>query len=272
MNKLGLLALIAGLFLTSCNNLNKILKSSDYDFKLKKGDELYEKKKYSKAQILYEDVFPVMKGTPKFEDLYYRWAYCHFYQKDYLNAENIFKGFLESFPNSSKAEECMYQRAYCFFKQSPRADLDQSSTLKAIAYLQTFSTAYPNSTHNKEVVDIVDRLREKLEKKDYNSAELYYNLGYYKAAATAFGQMIHNFPESAKCDEYKWMVIKSSYEYARNSVELKQEERFTNVLNECADFIDRFPDSKLSGEVDKMKAQTENKIKTIKNEQIKATT
>src|SRR5438105_2989514 len=102
-----------GFLFSSCSNINKILKSNDYEYKLKKGDELYAKQKYSQAQMIYEDVFPVMKGTAKFEDLYYKWAFCHYYQKDYLNAENIFKGFVETFPNSSKAEECRYLRAYC---------------------------------------------------------------------------------------------------------------------------------------------------------------
>ncbi|CAN5656487.1 outer membrane protein assembly factor BamD [soil metagenome] len=264
------LFIISGLLLSGCSNLNKILKSSDYEYKLKKGDEFYAKQKYSQAQIIYEDVFPVMKGTAKFEDLYYKWAFCHYYQKDYLNAENIFKGFVETFPNSSKVEECRYLRAYCFYKQSPKADLDQTATMKAITYLQSFSAAYPNSARNKDVADIIDKLRIKLELKEYKSAELYYNLGYYKAAATAFTQLINNFPDSEKGDNYKLMVIKATYDYARNSVELKQEERFETVLNECADFHDRFPESKLAREVQKMKEQTQNKINSIKNEQTKA--
>ena len=264
------LLIVFGFLLAGCSNLNKILKSSDYEFKLKKGDELYAKQKYSQAQVIYEDVFPVMKGTAKFEDLYYKWAFCHYYQKDYLNAENLFKGFVETFPNSSKAEECRYLRAYCFYKQSPKAELDQTNTMKAITYLQSFSAAYPNSSRNKDVADIIDKLRFKLELKEYKSAELYYNLGYYKAAATAFTQLINNFPDSQKGDTYKLMVIKATYDYARNSVELKQEERYAMVLNECADFNDRFPESKLVHEVEKVKEQTQNKINSIKNEQTKA--
>jgi outer membrane protein assembly factor BamD len=259
-----------GLLLSGCSNMNKILKSSDYDYKLTKADEFYAKKKYSQAQTIYEDVFPVMKGTAKFEDLYYKWAFCHYYQKDYINAENIFKGFVETFPNSARAEECKYLRAYCFYKQSPKAELDQTNTMKAITYLQSFAAAYPNSTRNKDAADIIDKLRVKLELKEYKSAELYYNLGFYKAAATAFAQLINNYPDSQKADEYKLMVIKSTYDYARYSVDLKKEERFENVLNECADFYDRFPESKLVQDVEKMKEQTKNKINSIKNEQTKA--
>jgi outer membrane protein assembly factor BamD len=270
MKKIGLLVL-AAFFLVGCSNINKILKSSDYDYKLKKANELYDKKKYNQAQLIYEDVFPVKKGTPEFEDLYYKWAFCHYYQKDYINAENIFKGFVETFPSSAKAEECMFLRAYCFYKQSPRVELDQTNTMKAISFMQTFMSQHPNSTKSKEVVDIIDKLRHKLEDKEFKSADLYYNLGYYKAAATAFTQLINDFPESEKCDSYKLMVIKSWYEYAKNSVEGKQEERFGTVLNECADFNDRYPESELASEVEKLKSQTENKFKSIKNEQIKTT-
>lgn len=271
MNKF-LVFVLFGLMVTGCANINKILKSSDYDYKLRMADSLFAIKKYSQAQIVYEDVFPVMKGTPKFEDLYYNWAYCHYYQRDYLNAENIFKGFVESFPNSSRAEECRYLRAFCFYKQSPKAELDQTNTLKAITYLQSFANTYPNSTRNKEAFEIIDKLKVKLEAKEYKSAELYYNLGYYKAASTAFTQLVDNFPDSEKGDEYKLMVIKSAYDYANNSIDIKKLERFEAVVTECADFTDRFPESKVVKDVEKIKEQSQNKIKTIKNEQTEATT
>ncbi|TAD83820.1 MAG: outer membrane protein assembly factor BamD [Bacteroidetes bacterium] len=254
----------------ACSPINKILKKTDYDYKLQKADEYFAKKKYTIAQTIYEDVFPVMKGTAKYEDMYYKFAYCHYYQKDYINAEYHFKGFVESFPHSSKADECAFLQAYCFYKQSPRIELDQTASLKAMTYLGTFIATHPNSPKNKEAADIIDQLRAKLEAKEYLSAELYYNMGYFRAAATAFTQLINNYPDSDKSDAYKLMVVKSTMAFAKNSIELKQLERYELVLNECADFTDRFPESKLVSEVDKLKLIAENKIKSIKNEQSKA--
>lgn len=262
--------LLALVFLSACSPLNKIIKSTDYDYKLQKADEYYAKKKYSVAQAIYEDVFPVMKGTPKYEDMYYKWAFCHYYQKDYINAEYNFKGFVENFPHSPKADECAFLQAYCFYKQSPRVELDQTASLKAMTYLGTFIATHPNATKNKEAADIIDQLRTKLEAKEYQSAELYFNMGYYKAASTAFNQLINNYPDSEKSDAYKLMVVKSAFAYAKNSVEMKQLERYELVLNECADFADRYPDSKLLTEVEKFKSNSENKIKSIQNEQSKA--
>ncbi|MGL6269347.1 MAG: outer membrane protein assembly factor BamD, partial [Chitinophagaceae bacterium] len=70
-----------------------MLKSVDYDYKLRMAEQYYAKKKYRQALTLYEELFPIFKGTPQFEDLYYKYAYCHYYSEDYTNAENLFKGF-----------------------------------------------------------------------------------------------------------------------------------------------------------------------------------
>lgn len=271
MSRIFIIALFGSL-LFGCSPVNKILKSNDYEYKLKKANELYEQKKYSQAVLIYEDIFPVLKGSAQFEDLYWNYAFCHYYMKDFLNAENLFKGFLENFPSSGRAEEASFLRAFCHYRQSPKPDLDQTATMKAINFLQTFIVRHPNSEKNKEAMDIIQTLRVKLEEKEKKNADLYYNLGYYKASATSYAELMLNFPDSEKGDFYKFMVIKSSYEYARKSIPAKQQERFEKVLDECADFTDRFPDSNLSSDVSKFKNLTENQLKSIKNEQDKETT
>jgi outer membrane protein assembly factor BamD len=264
------LLLVVTLFLTSCaSKFGKVLKSTDYEYKYKMAEQYYAQKKYQQAQTLFEDLFPVFKGTPRFDDLYYKFAYCSYYLKDYSSAENLFKTYVETFPNSPKAEEADYMRAYCFFKQSPKAELDQTNTVKAMGQMQAFINTHPNSAKIKEAAEIIDQSRAKIEVKDYKGAELYYNLGYYKAAAIAFTAIIDNFPDSERADEYKLMVIKSYYEYAKMSVEEKQPERFEKVVSESIDFHDRFPDSKYAKEVDTYKALSTNNKNKNKNEQIK---
>jgi outer membrane protein assembly factor BamD len=49
----------------------------------------------------------------------------------------------------------------------------------------------------------------------------------------------------------------------------KQEERFEKVLNECADFKERFRESKFIQEVERYKTLSNNFIKNQKNEQVK---
>ena len=219
--------------------------------------------------MLYEDVMPYFKTRSEFEDIYYKYAYCAYYQDDYMNAENLFKTFLEIFPNSSKSEEVDYMRAYCFYKQSPKPELDQTNTIKAIGMLQTFINTHPGSARNKEASEIIDVCRAKLETKDFKSAKLYYDMGQFRAAGVAFAALLNSYPESAQGDEYKLMTIKSYYRYAELSIEDKKAERFEHVIDECNDFVDRFPDSKLRKDAEEFMNLSQSQIKKLSNEQAK---
>ena len=269
MKKAFTLILLIGVLSACTSKFAKIQKSKDYQYKLKMAEQYYAKKKYNFAQQLFEDVFPYLKGTPQFEDIYYKFAYCSYYEKDYLNAENLFKTFVETFPNSPKAEECEYMRAYSYYKQSPKVELDQTNTLKAIGLMQAFINTHPTSKRVKDAMDIMDVCREKLESKDFKSAELYYNLGFFKAAAISFSAVSDNFPDSKKSDEYKLLVIKSYFKYAEMSIPEKQQERYEKVIIECGDFLERFRESKFFTEAERYKTLSNNFIKNIKNEQTK---
>lgn len=228
------------------------------------AEQYYADKKYSYAQQLYEDLFPYIKGTDRYEDMFYKVAYCYYYQKDYPNAENYFKTFTETFPGSKRTEECDYMRAYTYLKQSPKAELDQTNTTKALGLMQAFINTHPTSSRVKDASDIIDQCREKLEEKDYKSALLYYNLGYYKAASVAYSNLMESFPDSKKSDEYKLQQIRSFYRYAEMSYEEKQEERFEKIVADCTEFNERFADSKYIGEVSKLKTQSLEYLKKFK--------
>ncbi|MDP1842512.1 MAG: outer membrane protein assembly factor BamD [Sediminibacterium sp.] len=250
---------------TSCSSkLAKVMKSKDFEYKYKMAEQYYANKKYQEAQKLFEDVFPYLKGSTRYEEMYFKYAYSYYYNKDYLNAENLFKTFVENFPASSKSEECEYMRAYCFYKQSPKVELDQTNTNKTMGLMQAYISSHPNSPRVKDATELIDKCREKLELKDFKSAELYYNLGFYKAAAIAFGNVSDNFPDSKKSDEYKLLMIKSYFKYAEMSYEEKQKERYEKVIAECTEFSDRFTDSQYLEEVNKYKTQTLNILKTGK--------
>jgi outer membrane protein assembly factor BamD len=272
MNRIVLLLLSVVLLSSSCaNKFGKVMKSKDYEYKLKMAEQYYAAKKYTYAQQLFEDIFPYIKGSTRYEDVYYKFAYSYYYEEDYLNAENLFKSFVENFPTSTKAEECEYMRAYCYFRQSPKVELDQTNTNKTMQLMQVFLNTHPTSPRTKDANEIIEKCREKLEAKEFKSAELYYNLGFYKAAAIAFGNVSDNFPDSKNADEYKLRVIKSYFKYAEMSYEEKQRERYEKVLLECNDFTERFADSKKMDEVIKLKTQTTNNLKNLKNEQVAKT-
>lgn len=266
--RLFFLVIVAG-SLSGCNKktITKILKSKDVEYKLGMAEQYYANKKFNKAQVLYEDLFPLLRNDPRFEDLYYKYAYCAFNQRDYLSAENLYKGFLEVFPKSSRAAEIDYMRAFCYYKQSPRVELEQTATEKAIGSMRAHLNNYPESPKTEDAKKIIEECFEKLELKEFKSAELYYNVASYRAAAITFTNLLNNYPESKRADEYKLMIIKSYFQYAQMSVEEKQKERFQKVVDEYYDFVDRFPESKLTKDAEKYFIQSSNNLKSNKNEQ-----
>lgn len=105
--------------ISSCNKYNKVTKSKDYEYKLKMADEFYGKGKYKIAQELYEELFPVFKGTIKFEELYYKDAYCFYHMKQYADAENLFKGFLEVFRTVPRLRKLIICVHFVFINNHP---------------------------------------------------------------------------------------------------------------------------------------------------------
>lgn len=265
---LVLLALLLG----GCQGIGKVLKSKDPHYKLRMAEQYYAKKKYTYAQQLYEDVMPFFKAGAEFEDIYYKYAYTAYYQRDYINAENLYKTYLEVFPNSARSEEMDYMRAYSFYKQSPKPELDQSNTIKAMGMMQTFINTHPGSARIKEATEIIDICRAKLETKDHKAAQLYYDMGQFRAATVAFNTLLNDYPETAKGDVYKMMAIKSFYQFTELSVEDKKGERFEKVIDECNEFMDRFPQSPLQKEVEKYLQLAQTNLKNVSNEQTEKAT
>jgi outer membrane protein assembly factor BamD len=260
------------LLLVSCKGINKVLKSNDPAYKLRMAEQYYAKKKYTFAQQIYEDIIPYYKGQQEFEDIYYKYAYSAYHLQDYLNAENLFKTYLEVFPNSPRAEEIDYMRAYTFYKQSPKPQLDQTNTIKAMGMMQTFINTHPGSKRNEEAGRIIEELRVKLEVKDQQAAQLYYDMGQFRAAATSFEALLNAYPDSPKSDEYKFMSIKSYYRFAELSIEERKEERYGKVVEESNNFMDRFPQSKFTKEVEHFLSLSQTNLKNIANEPSKTST
>ncbi len=266
------LILVSTVLFSCTSKFGKVLKSTDKEYKLKMAEQYYAAQKYDLAQQVYEDIMPFFKGDARFEDIFYKYSYCAYYDKDYLNAENLFKSFTETFPNSTRAEEAEYMRAMSYYKQSPKVELDQTNTMKTMALMQAFINTHPGSSRIKDATEIIDQCRAKLESKEEKSAQLYYNLGYFKSAAVAFEALNNSYPDSEKSDVYKLKEIKSYIKYAEMSVPQKQTERYEKVITEINEFNQRFSDSELLTQVNEYKTDTEQKLKNLQNEQTTETT
>jgi outer membrane protein assembly factor BamD len=241
-------------FFSGCNNLEQVQKNPDHAFKLTKANDYFAKKKYEEANVLYEELLTVYKGTKSFEDIYYKYAYSFYNMHNYIAASYHFKNFTDIFPNSAHREECEYNTCLCLYEMSPDATLDQGSTIKAIGALQTFINTHPESPKVADAVKIIDIARRKLETKDAENAALYFKIGEYKSAITAFKELIKVYPESENADYYLLQALRSSMKYAENSVVSKQKERYNESLVYYTDLVTNYPNSKHKATADKLKS------------------
>lgn len=219
------------------------MKSTDYDLKFTKAKEYYDKENWTKASQLFEELIPVVKGTDKAEEVYFLYTWCEYYMQDYLLAQYHFKNFTRQFPNSKHSEECYFMNAMCYYYTSPTYHLDQTSTHNAIKEFQSFVDTYPESNRIDSCNMMIDKLRMKIERKDYDIVKQYYKLEDYKATIVAAKGFIKDYPSSNYNEEMYFLVITSYYQLALKSIPSKKDERLQGAMENYVKFVDLYPNS-----------------------------
>ncbi len=244
------------LFISSCETPEKVLKSTDLDYKKAKAISWYNKKEYFKCIPVLEELIGLMKGRESTEELYYMYCMANYKQGDYMISSYHFKNFYDLYPNGVHSEECLYMFAKSNQMQSPKPDLDQTFTYKALEAYSLFLNTYSDGKFIVECNEAVKALRRKLEKKALNAAELYYRTDNFKAAATSFEQILRDFPDIEETERVSFMIVKSNFKFAFNSIPSKKADRFNNVIKAYQDFKYKFSGSKYLDEAKKYEVQS----------------
>jgi outer membrane protein assembly factor BamD len=189
----------------------------------------------------------------------------YFKQRDYLTASHYFSDHYKNQRQSPFAEECEYFTGYCYYMQSPRAELDQGNSFAAIEQFQMFLMRHPDSKHTNEAEQCLGEMKDKLVDKSYLTARLYYNLGQYKASIIALNNSLDDYPETKYREELMYLLLKSSFLLAENSVPAKMKERFQSTLDEYYSFIGEFPKSQYVKDAQRMYERTDRFLKARAN-------
>ena len=244
MRYFSFLFLAVLLFVSGCaNKYQRALKNPDNRLKLEMADAYYKKKDFVRAISLYEQIEDAFSGTPTAEKVLYNSAQCNFGLKMYALSGFQFKTYFENYPSGEYAEESLYLNAYCAYLESQEPELDQTDTYKAIETFRIFINVYPESKYVPECNNFLDQLRSKLSFKAYRTAKLYYNMGEYKSAIVSLKNVSRDFPELAQKEEVDFLIVKSNYLLASNSVPDKQKERYENTLKAYQEYMDMYTES-----------------------------
>lgn len=262
--------LIAVVFLTACTGYNKVVKSTDSEFKYKKAVEYYNQEKYGLCLPLFEDLIPIFRGTSKGEMVAYYRAMSYYGMEDYGFGAVYLKNFSKTFPKSDLAEQCTFLAAMCTFYQSPKYSLDQSDTHNAITDFQLFLNKYPESFKKDTVNVLMIQCREKLEKKAFEIARNYFQTEKYKSAVVAFENTLRDFPNTQYEEELLLMMVESRYRLATNSVEDKTKERLEATVKAYQRYIDKYSQSKLARQAETFYKLTLQQLEKINKPQLSA--
>ncbi|MES2455376.1 MAG: outer membrane protein assembly factor BamD [Bacteroidota bacterium] len=263
---------VIALTIAGCKSqFEKVRLSNDVLKKYQEALRLYNKKSYAKALILFEDLSQKYRGRTEAEELNYYYALTLYKIRDYTTARYQFKNFADTYPTSKYAEECRYMGAYCYYLESPKPSLDQENTVKAIDALQLFINFYPKSERAAEATKYIGILRAKLEDKAYANAKMYYEIGgmggaatNYRAAVIALKNAQIDFPDIKYAEEMDLLIIKSQMAYAQNSIEERQEDRFTEAVTYADEFAESHPESKMLEQAKELKKESTLAIENAK--------
>lgn len=250
--KILLFFIVVSSVISGCGEYEKILKSRDYAFKYEKAMEYYEAEEYVKAGSLFDQVANIYRGTIKADTVKYYQAKSYYGQRDYILAGHFFNELATTYLNSVYVEEAEFMVAYCFYKQSPRSELDQEATYRAINALKLYMMKYPTSDKLTECQELIAELGDKIVDKSFISARLYFDLGYFKSAIVALRNSLEEYPETQYREDLMFLILKSSYLLADGSVESKRIDRFQSTVDEYLTFNSEFPESEHKREAEKM--------------------
>ena len=255
MKKNILITLLAALLLSSCGEYNKLLKSTDYEYKYEAAKNYFAKGQYNRAATLLNELIAILKGTDKAEESLYMLGMSYYNQKDYQTAAQTFIQYYNVYPRGTFTELARFHAGKALYLDTPEPRLDQSATYSAIQQLQT-----------EEAQSMIFALQDKLVMKEYLSAKLYYNLGNYlgnnyESCVITAQNALKDYPYTNMREDLSILILRAKYEMAVYSVEDKRAERYREAVDEYYAFKNEFPESKYTKDADRIFKEAQKILK-----------
>lgn len=260
------MALLSAGLLSSCGEYNKVLKSTDYEYKYEAAKAFFAKGQYTRAATLLNELITILKGTANAEESLYMLGMCYYNQEDYQTAAQTFIQYYNVYPRGVYAELARFHAGKALYLDTPEPRLDQSGTYSAIQQLQLFLEYFPESPRKEEAQNMIFALQDKLVMKEYLSARLYYNLGNYlgnnyQACVITAQNALRDYPYTNLREDLSILILRAKYELAVYSVEDRKMERYREAVDEYYAFKNEFPESKYLKEADRIFDEAQKVLK-----------
>ncbi len=255
------LVILAVVSMASCKSQYEImLNSNDADAKYDAAFAYFNEGKYSKAASLFESLSVLTNGTERDDTVRYYWGLSNYRFRDYYTAETNFTQFIESFPRSPFTSDARYLRIDCLYRSTLRYELDQTPTYTAINAISEYMLEFPETPHMQECKDMLTDLNERLDKKAYEAAKLYYKMEDYLASRVALRNVLKDDADNVYREDVLYHIAMSSYKYAYLSIPSKQKERYLVFIDDYLNFVGEIPDSHYRKELDSVYRKAQKAI------------
>jgi outer membrane assembly lipoprotein YfiO len=250
-NSLILMVLLVLAGVSACKTeYDRVLEGSDVDAKYKAAFEYFNAGKYTRAAQLFESLSLLTNGSERHDTVMYYLGLSNYSNKDYYTAETNFQQYLTYFPQSTFTEMAEFLRIDCLYRATLRYELDQTPTYAAINAIGEYLREHPTGANADICRHRLEELSERLDRKAFENARLYYKMEDYLASRVALKNVLKDNAENVFREEILYYTAMSSYKYALLSVPEKQKERYLVFQDDYLNFVGEFPESQHRKELD----------------------
>ncbi len=201
----------------------------------------FEKENWDKTVIELQKLILNYPGVSFIDSAQYLLGITYFNQKEYPLAIGEFNRLLSSFPTSPLGDDAAFKVAECDFEMSPKAELDQSHTQKAMEELKNFLDDYPQSDKREPALELLNKCTTKLAKKAYKAGYLYYKMKRYSGARMYFKLVLDGYPDTEWSKPARFYLAEAMY----------KEKKYDQAQEEYQNFLQDFPNDELTNKVNK---------------------
>ncbi len=171
-------------------------------------------------------------GSAMADSAQYLLAESHFLMKEYIISASEFEKLYGQYPQSPLAITGGYKTGLSYYKLSPRWNLDQNFTLKAIDAFQNFIEDFPESDQGEAATKMIEVCRDKLARKEYEGGRLYHKMKEPASARIYYDSVLNNY--------YDTRYAPLAQYYKAGSYELSKD--WQSAMEGYSIFLEKFDD------------------------------
>ena len=226
------------LFLIGCSATDEII-DADPNVRLNKIKSLMSEENYLEALVDLKTLRLEYPANSFADTVQFLIAECYFLKNDLINATTEYEQVIINMPQSNFVSDATFKRALAYYKLSPKSSLDQKYSFSAIEGFQSFFEYKNNDSLKVNAENNISIINEKLAKKIFDNAEIYYKMNLNKAAVIYYDLLMERFPDSKYSESSLYKKI----------LALKKRKLSEQVKRETENFISKYPQSEFVNEI-----------------------